>query len=218
MSDHGHAHVVLYLPAPVCVFFTSFASRGRSARSIEAAAGRDGRAGLVDAGARVERGAREDRSNDAIDARESARDDDARGERERGEGRERGGDGGVSSRGGLIHGETERPDEDDGAEEKAREDGEAEKFAEALCAKSRGRVFETGGARGDGSSRMGAIRRRRRGGGDGESLAGEDAKAVKRVMECVTASVSERVGLGAVCDRCVQRARGADVGTKLRSV
>ena len=48
------------------------------------------------------------------------------------------------------------------------------------------------------------------------NLAGEDAKAVKRVMECVTASVSERVGLRVRCAIAVYNdARGADVGTKL---
>ena len=203
--------------ARVCVFFFSFASRGRSARSIEAAAGRDGRAGLVDAGARVERGAREDRSIDAIE-RESARATMTLVE----SASEGGGSASAAVTaacrvvGVLIHGETERPDEDDGAEEKAREDGEAEKFAEALCAKSRGEVFEQLVAHAETLFSDG---------GDKEAsgvvavmanLAGEDAKAVKRVMECVTASVSERVGLRVRCAIAVYNdARGADVGTKL---
>ena len=220
MSDHHrHAHVVLYTPARPCVcFFTSFASRGRSARSIEAAAGRDGRAGLVDAGARVERGAREDRSIDAVETRERARATMTLVE----SASEGGGSASAAVTaacrvvGVLIHGETERPDEDDGAEEKAREDGEAEKFAEALCAKSRGEVFEQLVAHAETLFSDG---------GDKEvsgvvavmaNLAGEDAKAVKRVMECVTASVSERVGLRVRCAIAVYNdARGADVGTKL---
>ena len=111
----------------------------------------------------------------------------------------------------LIHGETERPDEDDGAEESAREDGEAEKFAKALCAKSRGEVFEELAKHAETVFSDG---------GDKEAsgvvavmanLAGEDAKAVKRVMECVTASVSERVGLRVRCAIAVYNdARGAD--------
>ena len=63
----------------------------------------------------------------------------ARGGRER----ERGGDGGVSSRGGFDprgDGATGRGRRCGGKSAGGR--GEAEKFAEALCAKSRGEVFE----------------------------------------------------------------------------
>ena len=135
----------------------------------------------------------------------------------------------------LIHGEDERPEDDDdvvvggggdggdggdGAREdgdaRVREDGEAEKFAKALSAKPKGEVFEALATH---------AKTLFSDGGDKEvsgvvavmaNLAGEDANAMKRVMECVTASVSERVGLRVRCAIAVYNdASGADVGTKL---
>jgi len=132
----------------------------------------------------------------------------------------------------LIHGEDERAGDDDvvgggdggdggdGAREdgdgRVREDGEAEKFAKALSAKPKGEGFEALATH---------AKTLFSDGGDKEvsgvvavmaNLAGEDANAVKRVMECVTASVSERVGLRVRCAIAVYNdASGADVGTKL---
>ena len=133
---------------------------------------------------------------------------------------ERASDGGASpalvaaceTLGVLIHGETERraterADEDDASEarETAKEgasdveDGEAEKFARALSAKPRGEVLEalTGHAEalfGDGGDKevSGVVAVM-------ANLAGDDGGAMKRVMECVTASVSERVSLRVRC-------------------
>jgi len=118
----------------------------------------------------------------------------------------------------LIHGDDGRGGARDAVEgERAVERTAAEVFADELYAKSDADVFEAMCANG------GTIFSD---GGDAEvrglaavmtSLAGEDAGKMKRVMECVTSSVSERVMLRVRCAMAVytDASERGDVGTRL---